>query len=102
MRDGAGLAIRADMETKTGRIVDISNVSDTVLDAVLALRSNDTSFDFDALTRRELIEVQEISGVSLALWIAGTPEQERAARSPGADFEAMILARQEDDGRNVG
>lgn len=79
---------------KTGRIAYIENVSDAVLDAVLALRAGDPSFDFNGLTRRELIEVQAISGVSLALWIAQAPA-EYARRNPGADFEGLILARQE-------
>jgi hypothetical protein len=80
---------------KTGRLLNITHVSDAVLDAVLAIAASDAAFDFDALTRRELIEVEALSGVSLTAWIRAAPA-EFATRNKGADFEAMILDRQVD------
>lgn len=83
--------------------MDITGTSDTVLDAAIALRTGDAEYDFDALTYRELVEVQAVTGVSLSGWIAvarrAADVQSHVSRR---DYEGAILARQEDDGRNVG
>jgi hypothetical protein len=81
---------------------DITSTSDRVLDAFMALKSNDTSFNFDGLSRLELVELQGLAGnkVDLSGWITlqGLKEErEHAARkvSVGRDYEGAILRRQE-------
>lgn len=87
-----------------GQTFDITNVSDRVLDAFMALKSNDNSFDFDGLSRLELVELQKLAGptVDFSLWItlqSRKEDREHAARkvSVGRDYENAILARQERD-----
>ena len=80
---------------------DITTVSDRVLDAFMAVKSNDTSFGFDGLSRLELIELQRlIPAVDFSTWITlqgWKEDREHAARKVpvGRDYENAILARQE-------
>ncbi len=74
--------------------VDITNASDTVLDAFLALKTGDASFDFDALTSRDLLALKAMGCKGLDGWLALTPAP-TSGRSSGRDYEGAILARQE-------
>jgi hypothetical protein len=81
--------------------IDITSVSDRVLEAFLAFKSDDTSFNFDELSRRELVELQGLlPTVDFSVWIllqGQKEDREHAARKVlvGQDYESAILARQE-------
>ena len=76
--------------------IDITNFSDNLLDAILAYRSGDESFNFDVLTIGELYALQDAVKVDLSLWIQqANLKSERGKRSVGPDYENAILARQE-------
>ena len=81
--------------------IDITNVSDRVLDAFMAVKADDTSFNFDELSRLELVELQRLlPTMDFSGWITLQGRKEdraHAARkvSVGRDYEHAILARQE-------
>lgn len=74
--------------------IDITSTSARVLDAFMAVKSNDTSFDFDGLSRLELVELQRLAPtVDFSLWITlqGRKEaREHATRkvSVGRDYDS--------------
>lgn len=85
---GTGAAIGRDMENKNR-----------------ALKTGDNTFDFDSLDVRDLLALRAMGCAGLDGWIrlADSEARKRLVRSrPGADFEALILEAQEDEGRNVG
>ena len=84
-------------------MIHITTASDRVLAAFRAVKSNDKSFDFDALSRLDLVELQRLlPAVDFSGWIAlqGLKEDRAHAASTarvGRDYENAILARQERD-----
>lgn len=79
-----------------GNTIDITNYSDNVIDAILAFRTNDNSFDWESLTVKELYQLQDATGADFSVWIRQTEMRTaRSTRPVGRDYEGAILARQE-------
>lgn len=87
------------MQTTT----DITNVSDTVLDAFLAWTAGDEDFDFDALNKGEMVALAALlPAVDFRTWIATAPIAHTAARgaaraiATGADVAEDRILRAQD------
>lgn len=78
------------------KTIEITNYSDNLVDAILAWKSGDETFNFDALTSKELYLLQDATGANLRTWICLAAAREaRSPRADGPDYEGAILARQE-------
>lgn len=78
-------------------LTDITNLTDAVLDALLAIKSGEDYVDCSQLTERERFELCAALGMSDArarAWCAGIAAPRAAAATTG-DHEAAILSRQD-------
>lgn len=91
------------MNTATKNTIDITDMTDNVLDVVLEARSGAEVVDCEHLTPKERFQVAEALGWEMSAatryWIDGSgfaKKDAKPALHPGADYEALILEEQEE------
>jgi hypothetical protein len=83
--------------------IDITGYTDNAVDAILAVAADDHTFDFDALTCRELRELAEAyPDKDFTLWIRETARREARVRreAKSGDYHAAIMKRQDQEAVN--
>ena len=82
--------------TNTINMDSLANITDAEMDALVAIRSSDSGFDWEKVSLKSLYRLQAATGIDFSLWIndrlrQGTSAMRRIAR----DYEREILIEQE-------